>query len=56
MRLSGLLQQALCHIFVEANDKQEIEKHIYTILNILEVEDENGHSLLLDYPSTWNIN
>ena len=56
MRLSGLLQQALCHIFIEANDKQELQQHINTILSILEVEDENGHSLLLDYPRTWNIN
>jgi hypothetical protein len=50
MRLSGLFQQALCHIFIEANDKQELQQHINTILSILEVEDENGHSLLLDYP------
>jgi hypothetical protein len=27
-----------------------LQHHINTILSILEVEDENGHSLLLDYP------
>lgn len=56
MKYSGLFLQVLCRIFVKADNNVELKQHINSILNILEVEDENGHSLLLDYPSTWNIN
>jgi hypothetical protein len=50
MLYSGIFLQTLCRIFVRANSQQELHQHINTILSILEVEDENGHSLLLDYP------
>jgi hypothetical protein len=50
MLYSGIFLQTLCRIFVRANSQQELYQHINTILSILEVEDENGHSLLLDYP------
>ena len=56
IQFSGTALQVLCRIFVKAESNVKLKQHIITILNILEVEDENGHSLLLDYPRTWNIN
>ena len=50
MQYSGIFLQVLCRIFVKADNDMELKHYINTILSILEVEDENGHSLLLDYP------
>lgn len=50
MLYSGIFLQTLCRIFVRANSQQELHQHINTILSILEVEDDNGRSLLIDYP------
>ena len=56
MKYSGLFLQVLCRIFVKADNNVELKQHINSILNILEVEDENGQSLLLNYPRTLDIN
>jgi biotin carboxylase len=50
MQYSGLFLGILCRIFVKADNKDELRRNIDTILGLLEVEDENGQSLLLDYP------
>jgi hypothetical protein len=56
MKYSGLFLQVLCRIFVKADNNVELKQHINSILNILEVEDENRQSLLLNYPRTLDIN
>ena len=50
MQYSGIFLQVLCRIFVRADSQQELQQHIHTILGLIEVEDDNGQSLLLDYP------
>ena len=50
MQYSGIFLQVLCRIFVRANSQQELQQHIHTILGLIEVEGDNGQSLLLDYP------
>jgi hypothetical protein len=35
---------------VRADSQQELHQHINSILSFIEVEDDNGRSLLLDYP------
>lgn len=50
MQYSGIFLQVLCRIFVQAHSQQELQQHIHTILGLIEVEDVNGQSLLLDYP------
>ena len=50
MQYSGLFLQVLCRIFVRADSQQELHQHINSILSFIEVEDDNGRSLLLDYP------
>ena len=50
MQYSGLFLQVLCRIFVRADSQQELHQHINSILSLIEVEDDNGRSLLLDYP------
>ena len=56
MQYSGIFLLVLCRIFVKADNNAEFKQHINTILCMLEVEDENGLSLLLGYPHTLNIN
>ena len=50
MEYSGLFLGILCRIFVKAESKDELKRNIGAILSLLCVEDENGKSLLLDYP------
>jgi biotin carboxylase len=50
MQYSGLFLQVLCRIFVRADSQQELQQHISSILSLIEVEDDNGRSLLIDYP------
>jgi hypothetical protein len=50
MQYSGIFLQVLCRIFVRADSQQELHQHINSILSFIEVEDDNGRSLLLDYP------
>lgn len=50
MQYSGLFLQVLCRIFVRANSQQELHQHINSILCLIEVEDDNGCSLLINYP------
>lgn len=54
MQNSGNFLQVLCRIFVQANDEQELQQHIKTILSLIEVEDDDGQSLLLDFPKKNN--
>lgn len=50
MQYSGLFLQMLCRIFVRANSQQELQANINSILCLIEVEDDNGCSLLINYP------
>lgn len=50
MQYSGLFLQVLCRIFVRANSQQELQQYINTILSLIEVEGDNGQSLLRNYP------
>ena len=47
---SGLFLGIFCRIFIKAENRIELQQYIESILALLEVEDENGQSLLLDYP------
>ena len=50
MQYSGLFLQVLCRIFVRADSQQELQQHISSILSLIEVEDDNGRSLLINFP------
>lgn len=50
MQFSGLFLGIFCRIFIKGSCKDKLKQHINAILDILEVEDENGQSLLLDNP------
>lgn len=50
MRYSGLFLGVFCRIFIKGDCKDGLRQDINAILDILEVEDENGRSLLLDDP------
>lgn len=50
MKHSGLFLQVFCRIFVRATSQEELLQHINTILRLIEVEDDNGCSLLIDNP------
>jgi biotin carboxylase len=51
MQYSGIFLQVLCRIFVRADSQQELQQHTSSILSLIEVEDDNGHSLLINYPN-----
>ena len=51
MKYSGLFLQVLCRIFVRANSQIELHQHINSILSLIEVGDDNGRSLLINYPN-----
>ena len=50
MQYSGIFLQVLCRIFVRADSQQELQQHISSILSLIEVEDDNGRSLLINFP------
>ena len=50
MQYSGIFLQVLCRIFVRADSQQELHQHINSILSFIEVEDDNGRSLLINFP------
>jgi len=50
MQYSGIFLQVLCRIFVRAVSQQELQQHISSILSLIEVEDDNGRSLLINFP------
>ena len=50
MQYSGIFLQVLCRIFVRADSQQELQQHISSILSFIEVEDDNGRSLLINFP------
>ncbi|WP_028903202.1 acetyl-CoA carboxylase biotin carboxylase subunit family protein [Prevotella sp. P6B4] len=50
MLYSGIFLQVLCRIFVRADSQQELQQHISSILSLIEVEDDNGRSLLINFP------
>ena len=51
MQYSGIFLQVLCRIFVRADSQIELHQHINSILSLIEVGDDNGHSLLINYPN-----
>lgn len=50
MRCAGLFQQVLCRIFVRAGSRRELLRHVSAILGLIEVEGDDGRSLLRAYP------
>ena len=50
MQYSGIFLQVLCRVFVRADSQQELQQHISSILSLIEVEDDNGRSLLINFP------
>lgn len=50
MKYSGLFLQVLCRIFLCGKDIDTVKQYIAEITRMIEVYDENGNSMLRDYP------
>ena len=50
MKYSGLFLQVLTRIFLYGKDISELKRHMVEILQLIEVYDENGETMLRDYP------
>lgn len=50
MKYSGLFLQALSRIFICGKDIYEVKRHMTEIIEMIDVYDENGESLLREYP------
>lgn len=50
MKYSGLFLQVLSRIFICGKDINEVKHHIAEVIQIIEVYDENGKSMLRNYP------
>ena len=50
MKYSGLFLQVLCRIFLCGKDIDTVKRYIAEITRMIEVYDENGNSMLRDYP------
>ena len=46
MKYSGLFLQVLCRIFISGKDIDEVRQHINEVVGMIEVDDENGESML----------
>ena len=50
MKYSGLFLQVLSRVFLFGKDICEVKRHMAEILQMIEVCDENGESMLREYP------
>lgn len=50
MKYTGLFLQTFSRIFLYGKDTCEVKRHIAEILQMIDVYDENGASMLRDYP------
>lgn len=50
MKYSGLFLQVLSRVFLFGKDICEVKRHMAEILQMIEVYDENGESMLREYP------
>lgn len=51
MTKAGYYAQSICRIFIFGKDKNELNSRIEVVSNLIEVYDENGNSMLFDYPN-----
>lgn len=50
MTNAGYYSQSLCRVFMFGKDKNELNNYIKEVSKLIEVYDENGTSMLFDYP------
>ncbi len=53
MKYSGLFLQVLSRIFLCGKDIHEVKSHIAEVIQMIEVYDENGESMLRDFPDVF---
>lgn len=53
MTRCGIYAQALCRIYIQADNITELKRDVAEVMNLIEVKNEYGESIILDLPSDY---